>query len=79
MQENSHLGICLVKGGVIQYANPAIATMAGCPIEQICGSNVFQWFSPSERPHVEEQHRRRLLGEPVPDTFQSRLINHDGC
>lgn len=79
MRETSHLGICLIQGGIIQFANPAIAKMAGCPLEQIRGTSVFQWFSETERPRIEEQHRRRLQGDPVPEVFQSHIVNIDGC
>ena len=48
--------------GTVSFANPAVATITGLPLEEVVGRNAFQFILPEYRPVIEDQVRRRQAG-----------------
>lgn len=75
--ESAHEGICLVRDGRIEVANPMMQRLLGCSAAELIGHPVLERVHPDDRPMVQENYRRRLAGQPVEDRYTVRMLtNH---
>lgn len=61
--EYSLVGVYLIQDGVFKYVNPVLAQMFGYSIEEMVGKNPRDFTLPADWPIVEENLRKRIMGE----------------
>jgi PAS domain S-box-containing protein len=71
-------GIAIIRGDMIEFANPALAHIAGHPIEKITSMPFVKLIHPDDQMMVKERHRRRMQGETVETGYDFRVIAADG-
>jgi PAS domain S-box-containing protein len=64
--------------GAVLYANPATARMAGLPLADIVGANVFRWVHEEDVPLFQANFSRGLEQPGVPVKNAFRLRHADG-
>lgn len=75
---NINDAILIVQGGRCVFANPAAGTLMGCRSKDLVG---MQWrciVHPAERARVDRMARARKRGDPVPDIYESAVVDHRG-
>ncbi|MFH1032753.1 MAG: PAS domain S-box protein [Chloroflexota bacterium] len=76
--EQSDDSILLIQGGLIKYANSATARMVGFLPAEIIGKPFVDFIAPEDREMVADRHKRRMTGEDVPSTYETKVIRKDG-
>jgi PAS domain S-box-containing protein len=71
-------GIFIIQNGVITYANPPLAQIAGYTADEITGKNFENMIAPQDRKMVLERYKARLDGREVPDTYDFHILHRDG-
>ncbi len=69
--------IALDAGGHV-YANRRAAEITGYSVEELLRLGVAELIHPDERAAVLEKFRGRLVGEPVPDQYETVIVRKDG-
>ena len=70
-------GITIIKDGIVKYANPQIAQLAGLPINEIIGSPFKNYVFPEELPGIQDRYTRRMAGEDLPSSYETILIDNE--
>ncbi|HEX5806268.1 MAG TPA: EAL domain-containing protein [Macromonas sp.] len=79
LAENSMVGVYISQEGAFRFVNPRMAEMFGYEREEMIASvGVFDIVTEMDRPLVEENIRRRLLGEAAEVTYVRRAKRKDG-
>jgi PAS domain S-box-containing protein len=77
--ENASDGIAVLdENGIYLYANRRSAELLGAPLDRVIGSNFTQWVRPEDTDWLRTQMKRRLRGEPVPDSYELTTVRPDG-
>ena len=76
--ENSLTGIFVYQDGKSVYANRRLAEMVGYTPQEVLSMPFLQTIHPDDRRMVEEMAKARLVGEPVPNHYELRLLHKDG-
>jgi diguanylate cyclase (GGDEF)-like protein/PAS domain S-box-containing protein len=76
--ERSNDGILVVQDGLIQYANPQMATMLGFSTEELGGTPLVNCFLPTSRADIKDRYERRINGEAVPSRYQNMMLHRSG-
>jgi formate hydrogenlyase transcriptional activator len=76
--DRSLAGMYVVQGDRIRYANPALADLLGCELQELIGAHPLSFVFPDDRDKVEEQMRQRLNGEAETSRFEARYVRPDG-
>ena len=72
--ESAHEGICIVRDGRIEVANPMLVELLGCTAQELIGQPVMELVHPDDRPVVLDNYRRRLAGESVDARYTVRML-----
>ena len=64
------LPTAVVEGDRISEANALVGELLGLPLEAVIGRSWLELVDARDRDRVVERQRRRLAGEPVPDTYE---------
>ncbi len=76
--ENAVEGIVVVQDGLVRFANPSAAALAGYPADVLLNTPFVRAVHPHDAAGVEERYARRLRGEPVDDVYTFRMRRGDG-
>ncbi|NTW11693.1 MAG: PAS domain S-box protein, partial [Anaerolineales bacterium] len=77
--DNSVDAIGVSRDGVHIMANPAYVRMFGCKsADCLVGGSILDLIAPSERARIQENIRRRAMGEDVPAMYETRGLRCDG-
>jgi PAS domain S-box-containing protein len=79
--EHALAGIWLLQDGRTLYANPRIAEMLGLPGSEagaLFGRAVLDFVHPEDHGWLRGEARRRVVGPPVPERDEIRLLRPDG-
>ena len=71
-------GIALVENGLLRFANPRIAEIVGVRIEDAIGKPFTSFVHPSERQRLLARYEKRIQGEDIPSTYETRLVHRTG-
>jgi PAS domain S-box-containing protein len=71
-------GILIIQDGVVEYANPRLAEMAGTSLKEIIGAPFADYVYPDERSKVIERYRQRLSGKQIEPIYETVLRRADG-
>ena len=73
------IGMAVVDAaGTFTEANPALAGILGCRIEEVVGSTAFNWVHPDDRTGSHERFARLLADSSVVETADVRIQRRDG-
>ncbi len=72
------LGVMIVQSGAIMFVNPALEALAGYTEDELLGKSFLPFLVEEDRAQAAELHQRRMRGEPVPATFEFRVITRGG-
>jgi PAS domain S-box-containing protein len=67
-------GIVILQNELIRFANNRIYEMLDIPASRLLGSSWLEYVPPEEHPMILEYYKKRLRGDPVPRTFETRII-----
>lgn len=76
--EGVHEGLFVIRAARMEFVNPSLARMCGGSPADIEGRPFLEMVAPGDRDFMRDVHRRRLLGEPVPDEYEFSLLALDG-
>jgi len=76
--EQANDGIAIIQDMVLKYVNPHMAEMVGYSVEEMAEKPFVDFIYPDELPMVIERHKRRLVGEKVPNIYESAIKTKDG-
>ncbi|MCE5265397.1 MAG: PAS domain-containing protein, partial [Deltaproteobacteria bacterium] len=76
--ENVNEGIYIVQDEKVAFVNRKGMGLTGFSVEEICRRPFVDFVHPEDRDLVIECHRRRLVGENPPDTYDFRVIDREG-
>jgi diguanylate cyclase (GGDEF)-like protein/PAS domain S-box-containing protein len=76
--ENAGEGISIIRGEMIEFANPALAKILGQSIEIITIKSFTSFLHPDDRAMVLDHHIRRMRGEDVETGYDFRIITATG-
>jgi PAS domain S-box-containing protein len=75
---NAMDAIFIAQDGLIKFPNPTALAMTGYSQEELTTLPFLTFIHPDDRDMVLDNHRRRLEGEEVPNTYPFRIINKKG-
>ena len=79
LAENAGEGILIaVEGGVYVFANRAIAEISGYSVDELVHLNTQELADPDEAPKILERLQKRLAGEPIPNRYETIILNKNG-
>jgi diguanylate cyclase (GGDEF)-like protein/PAS domain S-box-containing protein len=76
--DDSPLGVLIVQDGSIKFANAALGALAGYAPDELVGKPFLPFLAEEDRQRAAETHQRRMRGEPVPASFEYRVITRNG-
>lgn len=76
--EHSMVGLYILKGSRISYANPRIAQMSGYTMEELIGMNLFDLVVPEERDELHQAIRERIAGSETSGRRVVTGLRRDG-
>jgi len=76
--ERANDGICIIQDGMVKYVNPMLANMWGGTVEEAIGTSFMNYVYPDDLPTVEDNYKRRMVGELVPSVYDTAMRRKDG-
>jgi PAS domain S-box-containing protein len=76
--ENANEAVVVVQNGRLAFVNRVASTTLGYPRSEMEGMLLTSLIHPDDRGEALSRHRKRLLGEPVEDPHQVRIMSADG-
>ena len=76
--ENANEAITVVQDAVLKFVNPKFAKLTGYSEKELVGKTFIGLIHPDDRQKVARYNARRLKGEEVPHTYQSRFLDKQG-
>jgi len=78
MVESANDGIGVIQDGVIKFANPRLAEMAGRSRADMVGRPFLDFLHPDEVSRVKGVHEARMAGQDVPSMHEMQLQRKPG-
>jgi len=76
--ERANDGIAILQGGLVLFANEALARMSGYSADELTGLGLLTLAQEPQHAQITELMRRRLAGAQVPSTYEIDLVRKDG-
>ncbi len=76
--ENANEGIAVMQEGQMRYLNTRALAEVGLTPDEIYTLDFMEFIHPEDRELAQENYRRRLAGDPVPDTYRLRILTPSG-
>ncbi len=73
--EKASDGIVIITKGKIRYANSSILKMLGYSKDEMVSEPFSKFIHPDERAKVEENYKKRIIGQQVPAVYESLLYH----
>jgi len=78
LAENAGEAIFVVQDDVVKFINPKGVELSGYSGEELASRPFAKFIYPDDIPMVADRYLKRLHGEPVPQTYDFRIIRKDG-
>ena len=78
LAENAGEAILVVQDDVVKFTNPKGVKLSGYSAEELASRPFAKFIYPDDLHMVADRYLRRLRGEPVPQTYDFRIIRKDG-
>nr|HPQ41900.1 PAS domain S-box protein [bacterium] len=78
--ESANEGIMVLQDGMIVFANPRVAQVARCSMDELMTRPFIEFIHPEDRERTMERYRIRLSSGAgdLPRTFTTRIVGCDG-
>ena len=76
--EDALVGVYIIKGGSIEFANDKFAKIYGYEKEEMIGMDSLDLVHPEDRPQIREMREKRLRGDKVPSEYEIRGLKKNG-
>jgi PAS domain S-box-containing protein len=76
--EHSQVGVFIIKGRKILYANEALARMLGTSSKDLILHDFRDFIAPEDRDWVIDRGLCRQRGEIMPESYEFRMLKRDG-
>ncbi|RLF44460.1 MAG: hypothetical protein DRN29_08405, partial [Thermoplasmata archaeon] len=76
--ENANDGICIIKDGLVIFANPRLLQMGGYSEEDVINQPFSKFIAEEALDEVMERYRCRMAGEKVESIYETMLKRKDG-
>lgn len=76
--ENVGVGVVVVQGGRMVFANPSLVRIVGHPLDYLLSQPFTATIHPDDVAEVVQRHQKRLRNEPVEAEYGFRIITEQG-
>jgi len=76
--ENANEAICIIQDGIMKVFNPKMVEMLHYTPEEILRTSFDKFIYKDDLAFVMDRHKRRLMGENVPETYDFRAMDKYG-
>ena len=76
--DNADTAIFIAQDGVIKFPNPMTTKLIGFSADELAQMPFKDLIHPKDRDMVVKRHRRRLMGQEEPKSYDFRFINKNG-
>jgi len=76
--ERANDGIAIIQGERLKYANPRLAEILGCTVQDLVGSPFNQYVHANDRAKVVDRYEQRMRGGKVKSIYEAKLRRFDG-
>ncbi|MFP3974639.1 MAG: PAS domain S-box protein [Chloroflexota bacterium] len=76
--ERANDGICIIRDGIVKYANNRLTQMWDGSTEEVVGTPFTDYVHPDTLNEVLDRYQRRMVGEEVPSIYETKLKRRDG-
>jgi PAS domain S-box-containing protein len=76
--ENASEAIFVVQDGMIRFMNAKGEQLSGYSLKELASRPFVEFIHPDDVNMVVDRHSSRLKGEPVPQTYEFRIIRKEG-
>jgi len=76
--ERASDGIAILQGGLVLFANEALARMSGYSVDELAGMRFLAVVREAQHAEIAERVRLRLAGELPPTNYEIDLVRKDG-
>jgi two-component system NtrC family sensor kinase len=78
LADNAGEAILVVQDNVVKFINPKVVELSGYSGEELASRPFTSFIYPEDIHVVADRYLKRLQGEPVPQTYDFRIIRKDG-
>ena len=78
VMEQSHDAIFICRGSKFVFVNDRVSEISGYSKKELYDMEMWDLLHPEDREHVMEISRNRTKGEPVPETYEARIVTRNG-
>jgi PAS domain S-box-containing protein len=78
LAENAGEAIFVVQDGTVKFINSKGEELSGYSLEELTSAPFAKFIHPDDVNMVVERYARRLKGEPIPQTYDFRIVRKDG-
>ena len=76
--DNASEAIFIAQDGILKFPNPKAEEMVGYTEEEMTATPFVEFIAPEDREMVLKNHKARLRGEKIPDSYSFRILNKEG-
>ena len=76
--ERANEAIVIIQDGVYKFVNQRFLELSGYTYEEVIEKTVLDFIAPQDSIFVYDYYRRRMSGEPLPETYDTALYNKFG-
>ena len=76
--ENANDGICIIKDGLMVFANPRLLEMGGYSEQDVINQPFSKFISEESLKEVVDRYKKRMAGEEVESFYETVLKRKDG-
>ena len=76
--ENAPIGICLIRGEKLIFANSRMVKELGYSEKELTSMSFWDIVYPDQRGNIAEYFQKSITGEPLRGTYRIRVLHKDG-
>lgn len=76
--EKGNDGIVIIQNGVLKFINQKMAKLTGFKTSEALNKDFSDFISPEYKNKTVEIHKKRLMGKPVPRTYDIEIMSKKG-
>lgn len=78
MVDHANVGIVVIQGGKVLFANPRLISYSGYSLEELTSLNFDQLIYPEDRKDLVRRYQKLLNREVIPEDHEFRIIDGHG-
>jgi PAS domain S-box-containing protein len=76
--EIKDLGVVVIRGGLIKFANSTAAKFSGYSMSEILGKQFVDFIAPEFEKLVLDRYKKRLMNEKIPSVYEVEILSKKG-